>query len=157
VKLAVMLKDLGVGQLAHALITGANALLEARTDLDVVALYECLTSPCVLPHFATMQVAEGWTFDGVVVATDLSTAAKLQTFPSAVRKLFMVWDLEWVGAKRPYRELAPLYRDPEFALLARSADHARAIRGCWNVGAAVVGDLDLSRVLEECGAPLAVH
>jgi len=148
-KLAVMVNNLGPSQLAYALITQANALVGDRYDLDIVALYDTLAKPCHAMNFAAMQAAEGWGFDGPVVATTLNTAAKVLNFPAASRKLFLVWDLEWLRTQRKtFRPLQAVYGHPDLTLLARSKDHAQAISDCWNRDSIVVEDFDLGRIIE---------
>lgn len=156
-KLAVMLNSLGASQLSYRLVTQANALVGSRADLDVVALYEELARPCLPLNFASMQAAEGWGFDGPVVATSLSTAEKLALFPAAARKLFLVWDLEWLRLRgRPFRSLRAVYGHPDLTLLARSADHARAVADCWGRDAEVVGDFDMNLILRAAGLEQAL-
>lgn len=158
-KIAVMLNNLGASQLAHALVTQANALVGSRADVDVVALYEALARPCLPMCFSAMQVSEGWGFDGPVVATSVSTAEKLARFPAASKKLFLVWDLEWLrGGGRPFDELRRVYGNPDLTLLARSPDHARVISQCWGRDVTTVNDFDLAHIIEVAtGEQLAVR
>lgn len=144
-----MLNNLGPSQLAHGLISQTNALVASRSDVDVVALYESLTRPCLPLNFAAMQVAEGWGFDGPVVATSFSTAEKLIRFPASPKKLFLVWDLEWMRMKqKSFEQLFAVYGHTDLTLLARSHDHAKAISDCWNREAVVMDDFDLSKIIE---------
>ncbi len=158
-KLAVMLNNLGPSQLAYNLVLQANALVGSRSDLDVVALYESLCRPCISMNFASMQVVEGWGFDGPVVATSFSTAEKLIRFPAASKKLFLVWDLEWLRVKeKSFRQQLAVYGNTELTLLSRSKDHAKAISDCWNRESLVVEDFDLARIIEVAtGEKLAVE
>jgi hypothetical protein len=91
-----------------------------------------------------------------VVATTAAGARRLARFPGPRARLFLVWDLEWTRpGVRPYRDQWAAYGDPALTLLARSEDHARTVRSCWNRPAHVVGDLDLTRVLEVAARDLA--
>lgn len=148
-KLGIAVNTLGPSQLNYLLVKQANALLAGRTDLDIVAFYEGLARPSQVPHFASMQMAEGWCFDGPVVATTLSTAEKLLRFPATPRRLFYCWDLEWVRVpRRQYAPLRHVYGNPELTLIARTQEHARIIRQCWNREAQVVEEFDLPRLIE---------
>jgi hypothetical protein len=152
-KLGVLLNNLSPGQLAARFLTQANTLV-ATGEHDVVAFYEALRRPCVAPNFASMHVVEGYGFDGPMVATTASTAEKLARFPSCPRKVFYVWDLEWLrphlAAGRTYRDWLAVYGNKDLTLLARSEDHAAALRGCWNRDVTVVPDFDLAGVVEAC-------
>jgi hypothetical protein len=148
VKLGIVLDNLGPSQLAYAVLSQANRLVTERSDVDVTVFYESLTRPCITPWFATMQMAEAYGFDGPVVATSLSSAAKLLRMPSCPRKFFLVWDLEWLRKPQPYENLKAVYFHSELTLLARGEDHAKAISDCWNRPADIVGDFDLPLVLK---------
>lgn len=151
-KFGVLVNDLGPGQLATLLLTRANALVGSRHDLDVLVLYEALRRPCLEPQFATMQVAEGFMFDGPMVATTASTAEKLARFPACPRKLFYCWDLDWLrphlARGRSFYDWRRVYGNPDLTLAARSEGHARVLRQCWNRDVAVVEGFDLGRLLE---------
>lgn len=146
-KLAVLLQDLASSQLACSVIAGANYLGDQGTD--VVVLYENLARPCIQCHFASMQVSEGWGFDGVAIATSITTAEKVIRMPSPEKKLFVVWDLEWLRQpKRSYREYQAVYGNEQLTLLARSASHADAISRCWGKETLFVGDFDFHAIME---------
>lgn len=152
-KLAVCVRDLGPSQLTFRLIAAANELVGAGEGVDVLALFERPARPCLAMNFAATHLAEGYGYDGVVLATSLSTARAALGFPSASRRLFYLWDLEWLrGGKGTFRRLRAVYGDPRLTLLARSPDHAAAARAAWNREAVVVDDLDLARVLEVAGS-----
>lgn len=150
-KFGVLVNDLGPGQLATRLLTQANALVASRADLDVLVLYEALRRPCVDPAFATMQVAEGYAFDGPMVATTASTAEKLARFPAVPRKLFYAWDLEWLrphlARGRSFADWRRVYGNPDLVLVARCDDHARVLANAWNREVAVVEHFDLEHLL----------
>lgn len=147
-KLAVAVSNLAISQANVRFIINANRLLAARTDLDVIALFETVQKPCVQPNFAAMHITEGWGFDGPVVATNLSTARKLIRFPSVSHRVFYAQDLEWLrGPRQSYRELRAVYGDPGLLLLARSRDHAEVMCRCWNRPVGVVPDFNLEALL----------
>jgi hypothetical protein len=146
-KLGISLDNLGPSQLAYAVLSQANRLVTERSDVDVTVFYETLARPCITPRFAHMQMAEAYGFDGPVVATSLSSAGKLLRMPACPKKLFLVWDLEWLRKPHAYENLKTVYCHSELTLLARGEDHAKAISDCWNRPVAVVGDFDLTLVL----------
>lgn len=149
-KLGVLLDNLGPTQLAYYLIRNANALLAAEPLSDVLAFYEHLVKPCAPPHFATMQTSEVWGFDGVAVATSFATAQLLLHCPTPSKKLFYVWDIEWLRMKqKSYEGLAAVYRNPDLHLVARSGQHADLLARCWNREIlCVMEDFDLTRLRE---------
>jgi hypothetical protein len=148
VKLGIAVKDLGPSQLNFNMIRAANSLVMSRPDIDIIGFYENIQRHCLAMNFAVMQIAEAFAFDGTVVATTFSTAEKLLRFPSPKKRLFYVWDLEWLRSPRtPYRTWQAVYGNPELTLLARSQDHAKAIGQAWNREVGILEDFDLERVL----------
>lgn len=141
-KLAVAVDNLSLSQLAWGLITSGNELVRKGPQHDVVALYSSPSRPCVSPLFGTMHLASAWGFDGVVVATSLDLAMTVRRFPSVSRKVFYVWDLEWLRGQADHGSLRAVYADPRFLLVARSQDHAQVIRSCWNI--------PVEHVVEDC-------
>lgn len=131
-KLGILLNNLGPTQLAYNAICQANRYAQSGKH-SAFLFYERQVPPCLKLAVASMQIAEAWNFDGVTVATDLSTAIKLAKFPSPRSKFFYVWDLEWLrNGVQPYEAYSSVYRNPSYQLLARSASHRDAIESCWN-------------------------
>lgn len=145
-KIGVLLNNLGPSQLAYSVIrNGAKAV---DHGLDLMAFYERQAAPCLPLHIASMHIAEAYGYDGVLIATDLSTAAKLRTFPSATQKIFYVWDVEWTRRQYMTSVLQKIYREPSFKILARSADLALAISQAWNVNIhGIVRDFNLNELI----------
>ncbi len=144
-KLGILLNNLGPNQLAYNVIKTGNFI----KDSDYIVFYENFLKPCIPANFATMQLFEAWGYDGTMIATNLSSAAQLITFPLAKQKYFYVWDLEWLRMKeKAFRPLCNIYRSG-LTLLARSETHKKVIEDCWNVKvAAVLDDFNVDQLKE---------
>ena len=148
-KLGIALSTLGPNQLAYYFIQRANLLLSQAKDLDIIGFYERPSAPALPTFFATMLVGEAYNYDGILVATDVSTAGKVANAISARKKFFYVWDLEWLRTNpKSYTFFRDVYCDPRYELLARSASHARALEEAWNRPVRVLENLDLQALLE---------
>lgn len=145
----VLVSSLAASHMAFSLIRQGNRALRERAVDDLVAFYERPSRPCLEMVFAAMQENEAWSFDGVAIATSLATASRLSRCPRPSRRLFYVWDLEWLrlGAF-DHAAVRSVYRDPSLRLVARGPDHVRLIENCWGVTAAVVPDFDFRQLLE---------
>jgi len=111
----------------------------------------------LLPHaFAVMQIVECWDQNHPVIATTLSTAEKMVTFPNAERKIFYVWDLEWL--RRPhnfYMRARNVLTNKAIELVARGSHHATLIKNCFNRPVEkIVDDFDIDSFLEILGYDL---
>lgn len=147
-RIGIIVDDLGGSQLNHRLISQVNSAVSP--SLDIVVFYENMREACMPMNFATMHMSEAWGYGGTLIATTLSTAEKLASFPSAKSKYFAVWDLEWMRPKykRPnYADMWKVYGDTGMKLLCRSESHKELIRNCWNRDALEIGDFDIEKIL----------
>jgi hypothetical protein len=147
---SVLVNNLGSSQLSFFLIKEINDLPELRPGIDGIVFYENLSSACLPTNFATMNISECWSHSGTTVATSLSTAKKLSSFPSQ-KKLFYVWDLEWIrnNNTKSYEEYIAVYTDESIELIARSKSHKEAIENAFNRNVNhVIPDFNLAKILE---------
>lgn len=129
-KLNILVPELGPSQKNYFLIRNLNAL----RGVNVNVFAENLSRFCITPTFAVMNIAEAWAQPGTFIATNLSTASKLMTWPVAKRKLFYIWDLEFLRQNnRYYDAYSPIYTHKEFDLICRSEDHAKLITNAFNI------------------------
>ena len=84
-KIAVLLESLTSSQLSYCAIKNINEHLE-KGDSDFVALFENGGPTIIQPQFAVMPVNELWSFDGVAIATNVSTAMSLSKSFSPIKK-----------------------------------------------------------------------
>ena len=130
---SVLLSDVGSSQLSFYAITEINKLSKTEPLIDGVLFYENISSSCMPANFSIMPISECWINTGPVVATCVSTASKLLSFPSE-KKFFYVWDLEWIRNRqiKRYEDYLNVYTDESMSLIARSKPHAQIISNCFN-------------------------
>lgn len=147
----VLLQNVGASQLSYFVTRNLNVLGDKRPDIDPIVFYENIHKNCIPPKFAVMQIAEAWGQDGAMIATSLSTAFKLINFPAA-RRLFYVWDLEWLRhgqQRRRYEQFADVYTHPNLELIARSESHAAVIENAFNRKVEhIISDFNTDKILE---------
>lgn len=133
-KLGICINNLGPSQLNYFLIKSINEYLDSNINTDIIAFYENIQPKCIPTKFALMNIIEAWDYSGTLIATDLSTASKIAKFPSVTRKIFYIWDLEWIRLRqKQFEELRSIYGNPELELVTRSVDYKKIIENCWNV------------------------
>jgi hypothetical protein len=147
VKIGIAVESLGPSQISFLLISKANSIVHSRPDIDIVVFYESISRPCITPHFAMMQLAEGWGYDGHVVATAINTAEKLLQFPSAKTRSWYCWDLDWTRQRRMFSSFRSVYGDPSLNLIARGESHQKAIRSAWHRDVSLVKDFDFTELM----------
>ena len=125
-------------------------MCETRPEKDAVVFYENMSSYCMPANFAVMDISECWSHSGPVIATSFSTAEKLSAFPSE-RKLFYVWDLEWIRNSKikQYDQYKEAMLDDSMELIARSSHHKLAIENCFNRKVNhVVEDFEIEKIIK---------
>ena len=131
-QIGILLEDLSASQLTFYTIKNINDYLE-KSDIDFVVFFQNSTTSMITPRFSTMSVSEMWSFNGIVIATSVTTALSMQKTCTPGEKFFYVWDLDWhrqSGLEFEYTIQA--YNDPKLNLIARSSSHAKAIKNYCN-------------------------
>lgn len=147
--LNVLVPDLSPSQRSYFLIRNTNAIHINRPDINVQVFIENVSLACMRTNFSVMNVAEAWAQPGPIIATSLSTAAKLIHYPCATRKLFYLWDLEWIRGSKIYNHYAPVYLNKELELVCRSKEHADLVSTAFNKEVKyIVEDFNIDGFLE---------
>ena len=148
-KFGIILNNFGVSQLAYFALRNANKFVNEQSDWSVFGFYQNLFPPIIEPQFSLMHSFELYNFGGVLISTDiLSTKQSLESF-SASRRLFYVWDLEWVRHKKNFGIYEQFYCNPKVELVARSHEHKVVIDGCWNRNCKVVEDFNFNEFVKK--------
>lgn len=131
-KIGFYLPHLGASQAAFYAINTANYLF-GKPDLDVTIFYQELFQPCSKPLCATLNGSEVWTFDGILITTNINTTIMATNALSPKRRLFYVWDLEWLRPNnKDFFYNIQAYRNPKVELVARTLAHAQVIENYAN-------------------------
>lgn len=148
-KTGVMVQDLHASQLAAYLIDSSNKMIEASHHENTVLFVDDIcSSNCIKASCPIMQTIDVFSYDGIVIATDLYTARKLIKAPGPTRKFFYLWDLEWFRQQYPYNFLRFIYRNPELEIIVRSEDHAMIFEDLWNrKPVAIVKNANMSELI----------
>ena len=139
-KVGVVVDDLSASQLSYHIIKNINNHIE-ESDTDFVAFFQNSTANMLTMHFSSMCINEIWSFDGVAIATSVSTVLSISKTFSPKQKYFYVWDLEWCRTKgREFEYIIQAFNKDDIKLIARSKDYAKAIKNYCNKD--VVGVVD---------------
>ena len=150
-KFGVMVHSLRACQQNYYLIQSLNEMA-SDSGHDLIVFFEEPAVASAPVKFATMQAIEGYSFDGVLIATNFQLARKLARYPGPAHKIFFVWELEWMlmnGAL--HRDLRAVYCNPNLKLVTRSQEYAKIIEDVWNLpNKVLVADfLDLPSIVEQ--------
>ena len=80
IKIGALVKNLGSSQLSYYLINNFNKVA-GKGNVDPTVYCENVEKDCMFARFPTMQIAEAWGREGIMIATSLSTAKKMACCP----------------------------------------------------------------------------
>lgn len=134
-----LVNNLSSSQLSYFLLNNINRDIKKKegVDCDHMVFFEDIARINVSPLCALFHINEGYGAEGNMIATCCSTAGKMLNFlgQSSKEKYLYVWDLEWLrgqGNNRRFEYYSFIYTHPHIQLLARSEEHAKVIRNCFN-------------------------
>lgn len=127
----VLVKDTGLSQLNFNMIRSLNRFIYQHRDNYCCMFFENIGQIMANTHFPIMNIAEAYEWKGTLVATSLSSAHKLISFPSCKDKYFYVSDLEWIRLRQhDYKLLGSIYNSG-LKVIARSEPHAALLSEVW--------------------------
>ena len=134
-KIGLILENTSSSQLSFFAITKSNQIIKRydNRENDFVLFFEDAVPHVVQPSFACMNSSEICNFDGVLISTSVSNTLLSISAIAPKKRYFYVWDLEWTrphGKNFEYNMDA--YSNTGVSLIARSEDHAKAIKNYCN-------------------------
>lgn len=128
----LLVKNLYNSELNFRLITQANKLMQDGIA-DIIFFFEDALPPIIEPLGTTMQIVEAYEYKKPLIATSLSTAQKLLNFPRSIKKIYYLWDLEWMRFKNEsYHGFKTIYGSEELELVSRTQDHRILTEKLWD-------------------------
>lgn len=147
-KAGVIVESLGMSQSAMQITRSINKAVSLEEYWDIVVFYTQYDKILLSPHFAMMDVAEIYGFDGPIISTNVETTKIALGCKSATKKFFYVWDLEWTHRVFDVDEINKIYMNPEIELIARSEEHSSIIENCWKKPIAVIENFNHEKLTE---------
>ena len=130
-----LVNELTASHLAFSLIKNLNDY-NNESNIDTGLFFENASSSIIKPNFSIMAINEIWNFSGSLISTDINTTLSLKKCFSPRKKIFYVWDLEWMRTPRgkawEFEKTIQAFSDESIELVARSKDHAKAIENLSN-------------------------
>ena len=147
-QIGIIVDDLSASQLSYYLIKNINEYLEDSLD-DFVVFFENAMSSIIAPEFSVMAINEIWNFEGVLVSTSISSTLSMLKSSSPERKIFYVWDLEWLRQHgKEFENTIKAFASNDITLIARSKEHALAIENYCNVKTEhIIEDFNIKKLM----------
>ena len=147
--LGIIIPHLGPSQLAFMILKQTELL--KGLGWSSFLFYEDLLRPCINPTVATMNITEAVRFNGHCISTNLNQTRLLLNSNTGGKKIFYVWDLEWLRGHDDFDLNSKIYRDENLTLISRSNEHSQALKNYCNREADyIIGNANLSEMVEKC-------
>ncbi len=135
-------QKLGTSQLAYKLCETANGLI-TEDDIDAIVFHDEWDLVPIPPRFMMLQKQHMWSYEGVLIATDIRSAEQVIKSPGPSKKYFYIWNLEWLymtGFKNA--RLSQVYQHPQLELIVRSKYHYDLVSQCWKTPSFIIEDFN---------------
>lgn len=144
-KIAVILNNLGSNQSTFSIISNMNSSCLSN-DLDP-AIFELNNVTHIMrARFGIFPINYAYLYDGILVSTDVETTKFSLESCRSKKKIFYVWDLEWMRNLKSF-ESNQIYALPELKIITRSEDHAKCIeRVCRRRVDAIIPQFNLKEI-----------
>ena len=100
---------------------------------DFFVFFKNVIQPAIRPHCACLNSNEIWSFDGILITTNLDSALTATNAVNNAENILYLWDLEWLRGNKDYLYNINILRKPNLKVMARSESHAKAIENYANI------------------------
>lgn len=147
-KLGFVVDSLASSQLAYTLVYNCNEWLSKHYDLNIAIFFQEQWLPSIWPEFSQFHVSETIAFDGILVATSLSTAFSIKNATRA-RRFFYMQDLYYRRPNCDRKQWDSVMNDRDIRKFTRSWDHCLELRlAGYDIQDNVVPSFEIDKILE---------
>ncbi len=129
-KLGVLVSSLSHSQQSYELVKSVNQFVENNKNVDVCLFTESTSPPLFEINTAVMGLYDVWGYDGTIIATNLSTAKTINNIPGTNRKLFYVYNFEWIHNPYTFYEYIEMCKNLD--IINRTPSHAKIFKNNFN-------------------------
>ncbi len=138
--IGIILPSLEISQLGYEVITQINNEIAGGSLLDYRIFFERLSLECVQPLCATMNISEIWGYSGLLISTTLENTFFSLKLTTDVKRVFYVWDMEWLRGQKNYLYNLSILRNTKIALIARNEETNKELDRYCNRKADLITD-----------------
>jgi len=106
-------------------------------QLDCTIFFEDYAPLMIRPACGLMHVSELYSFNGILISTNLNNTKLALNIPLPSKKIFYIWELEWLKNSKDFIDNNSVYQNPQLELYTRSKSYANAIKNYSNMTAQI--------------------
>lgn len=147
-RFGILLNNLDASPKSIHIINGINNLVSQQYMYAPTIFFINRAAPPIVPMCSQIQQNHSWGYEGVLIATDISSALNLNECIRAKRKLFYIFDLEWMSLPMIiYRDMCQIYKNPKIDLIVQNPEHYEIISNCWKKPLGIVKDFNYDEII----------
>ena len=141
----VVLNKLNIEQKDITIINELNKLVNKYWDLCPIVFFSEYAKTSTVPLFARMPIEEVYCFSNPVIANDIESATLLLNCPCPTRKMYYLWDLEWIyDDKFNFNKYSLIYNS--FEIIVRSQSHYNLFSKIWRQPNYLIEDFNYEQI-----------
>jgi hypothetical protein len=131
-----------------ALAKNIIALLNHSYKYSPVLFPQEVSSQIYIPC-CQLQQQHIWSFEHTLISTNITTTKILSECLRCPKKLFYVYDLEWITSpNKIYKEFHSIYNNPEISLIARTEADYKILENCWKKPIGIINDYNYEELIK---------
>lgn len=130
-KIAAVIDNLGPSQKSFYMIKEFNKACD-DTKLCLSAFFVRSAIPVVPVMFSCKSISFLSGFHGTAISTTVTEADALLKSSNNSRKIFYMWDAEWLISPRNFHEISSVLLDNRLDIICRSDSHAKLLENFCN-------------------------
>lgn len=147
-QIGFILDSLAAAQIPYLLIKNANDFLDKRFDININIFFEDNFIPCLEPKFARFHIKDAFIFDGVLIATSLSTVLTIKNFTRS-KRFFYINDLENLRKTTSQNDWDNILKDKDIVKFTRCEDYRNElVSQGYDIHPIIVENFDIEKILE---------
>jgi hypothetical protein len=123
----IILDHTAFSSLNYLVISEINKRVKESVE-DICIFSQNISSRILEPHCSVIDVSElPMLTDGVLISFDLSSTQSMIRARTPAKKVFFLWDMEWLYHNTDFSLVYSMLTDPHIILIARTDTHAKII------------------------------
>jgi len=147
-KIGIILPHTFDTQLAYEAIKEGNYLVFDDINYDVSIFFEDFAPTILKPVFGLFNASEIFSYEGTLISTTISNTKCMIKTMKPERKIFYIWELEWLKNEKDYLENIKVYQNKDIELVTVSEDYAKEINNYCNRLPRVVKRFNLKEIYD---------
>lgn len=139
-----LVDELKTDQFSFTLIQYCNSLCKQHSPIIF-----CRTIPklYVNPSFATMNILEAYNYNGLLIATSLSTLETMSKCIGTYKKYYYIWNPEWSNPNCNFRYVYELLHSQKIEVIVRSKSYNNIVQNNFNLPSIISDNFDIGKIL----------